>query len=1064
VRPSGIIGCALAAIAGLFPPSSRADDPPPTEIVLKGGLLVDGTGAPARPADVLIRGDRIAAIGKVEVPQGATLVDCRGLVVAPGFIDLHTHSDGPILRPNTRNNLNYLRQGVTTIVTGNCGSGPTDAARYFASIREAGAGTNVIHLIPQGSLRRSVLGNADARPTEAQLRRMEQVVEREMDAGAWGMSSGLIYVPSRYASTAELIALAKVVGEHGGLYASHIRGEGDTLIEAVDEAIRIGREAGTPVHISHLKASGRPNWGKVDEACAHIEAARQSGQAVTADQYPYVASSTSLSAMVIPDWAVRGSADDFARIAADPEQGPRLRESIERGLKTRDGGTSIRIARYAPKPDRVGRSLADIAREEGTTPLEVVLDIQSHGGAQAISFGMSEDDVRLVMARPYVATASDGSAHAPSGDDKPHPRAYGTFPRKIRYALDDKVLTLEQAIHSCSGLPASILGLPDRGTIRPGAHADLVVFDPETFRDAATFDDPTQYAPGVAHLFVNGVPAIAAEKPSGKLAGRVLTPKTDGPADLILKVGRIWTGDDANPWAEALAARDGALVAVGKADEVMAFKGPKTTVLDRPGDFATPGLIDAHGHITSLGSSVDELDLRGIASPEEVARRVKERIAAQPGEGWITGDHWDQSLWPGMEFPTAKVLDEVAPDRPVWLRRVDGHAGWANSEAMRRAGITRETQPPSDGQILRDADGDPTGVFVDGAMGLVGRVIPGPSDEAIARRILAAQDACLDVGLTAVHDAGVSRREAEVFRRLDKEGKLKLRVYGMASPPSGEEVATVSAEPIPRKPDSRFEMRAIKLFIDGAMGSRGALLFEPYSDDPHNVGLKLIDEDVLAKTTEAALRHGWQVCTHAIGDKGNALVLDAYARALAAVPSAKDARLRVEHAQVVRKEDLGRFKALGVIASMQPSHAGTDKRWADARLGADSDRVQGAYAWRWFLDAGVPVAFGSDFPVEIPSPFWGLYAALTRQDAEGQPAGGWHPDQILTLEEGLRGFTQGSAFAAFEEDRLGMLRVGMRADVTVVDRDLFRVEPKDVLDAKVTATIIDGEVVHGAEP
>jgi predicted amidohydrolase YtcJ len=288
---------------------------------------------------------------------------------------------------------------------------------------------------------------------------------------------------------------------------------------------------------------------------------------------------------------------------------------------------------------------------------------------------------------------------------------------------------------------------------------------------------------------------------------------------------------------------------------------------------------------------------------------------------------------------------------------------------------------------------------------------------------------------------------------------LKLRVYGMATPREGAEIAFVS-----RPPDlsgDRFRMRAIKLFIDGAMGSRGGLLFEPYADDPGNKGLKLIDPGVLRATTTEALRRGWQVCTHAIGDRGNALVLDAYAAALEAVPEAKDPRLRIEHAQVVRKADVPRFRALGIIASMQPSHASDDMRWADARLGPG--RVDGAYAWRWFLDAGVPLAFGSDFPVEVVNPFWGIYAALTRQDERGHPPGGWHPDQRMTLEETLRAFTAGSAHAAFDEDRLGALKVGMRADVTVVDRDLFKAEPKDVLKARVTMTVVDGEVVFDGE-
>ena len=287
-----------------------------------------------------------------------------------------------------------------------------------------------------------------------------------------------------------------------------------------------------------------------------------------------------------------------------------------------------------------------------------------------------------------------------------------------------------------------------------------------------------------------------------------------------------------------------------------------------------------------------------------------------------------------------------------------------------------------------------------------------------------------------------------------------VRVYGMASPPRGQEVAFVSRPPRKPRAGPRFELRAIKLFIDGAMGSRGALLFKPYSDDPANSGLMLIDPKVLEATVTAALTNGWQVCTHAIGDKGNALVLDAYAAALKACPQASDARLRIEHAQVVRREDVNRFRELGVIASMQPSHASDDMRWADARLGPG--RIDRAYAWRWFADAGVTLAHGSDFPVEIVNPFWGIYAGVTRQDAAGKPSHGWHPEQRLTVDETLRGFTAGAAFAAFAEDKVGILKIGLRADLTIVDRDLFLADPKDLLASRVLLTVVDGASVYDA--
>ncbi len=557
--------------------------------------------------------------------------------------------------------------------------------------------------------------------------------------------------------------------------------------------------------------------------------------------------------------------------------------------------------------------------------------------------------------------------------------------------------------------------------------------------------------------------AAGAEKAARPVAADVVLKVgmiVDGPADLILKLGRIWTGDRDAPWAEALAARSGAIVAVGAADEVARFRGPRTRVVDRPDAFATPGLVDAHAHLSDLGAGTEEVDLRGMMRLDEVARLVQAWIAAHPGDGWVIGQNWDQSLWPGGAFPTAAVLDAVAPDRPVWLIRVDGHAGWANAEAMRRAKVTRDSVAPVGGQILRDAGGEPTGVFVDDAMLMVSRAMSRPTRADFARRILAGQALVLKEGLTGVHAMAITPTEIEAYRDLDRDGRLKLRVHGMASSPS-EDPASLVAQPPPKSgPGARFELRGIKLFIDGAMGSRGGLLFEPYSDDPGNRGLLLMKPEVLEATTAEALRNGWQVATHAIGDRGNALVLDAYEAARRAVPGAKDPRLRVEHAQVVRKPDVPRFRALGVIASMQPSHAIDDMRWADARLGPG--RVTGAYAWRWFLDEGVPLAFGSDFPVEVVNPFYGIYAALTREDEDGHPLGGWHPDQKMSLDETLRAFTTGSAFAAFAEDRLGILKPGLRADLTVIDRDLFKVPPRDLLKTNVVMTIIDGEVVYEA--
>ncbi|MDA1164753.1 MAG: amidohydrolase family protein, partial [Planctomycetota bacterium] len=389
-------------------------------------------------------------------------------------------------------------------------------------IDEHGAGVNVAHLLAQGSLRGDVIGNTLRKPTTEEQAKLEELADNAMRDGAWGMSTGLIYVPSSYASTEELIAIAKVVSRHGGIYASHIRGEGTGLLTSVEEALQIGREASLPVHISHFKSSGRDAWGLVRQAAANIAEARRAGQPVTADQYPYIASSTSLAATLLPSWAREGGQDELVKRLDSDESGPRLRDILTESIKNRSDGDAVRIARYSPRKDWVGLSLLQIAKKEKRDTLEIALEVFRGGGAQIVNFSMNEDDVRHIMAIDWVATASDGRAYLP-GADKPHPRNYGTFARKIGYySLQEKVLTVEQAIRSATGLPADILGLKDRGYLRNKLAADIAVFDPTTFRDAATFSEPHQYSQGLRYVFVNGMPALVNGSATGALAGRSL--------------------------------------------------------------------------------------------------------------------------------------------------------------------------------------------------------------------------------------------------------------------------------------------------------------------------------------------------------------------------------------------------------------------------------------------------------------------------------------------------------------------------------------------------------------
>ena len=467
-----------------------------------------------------------------------------------------------------------------------------------------------------------------------------------------------------------------------------------------------------------------------------------------------------------------------------------------------------------------------------------------------------------------------------------------------------------------------------------------------------------------------------------------------------------------------------------------------------------PALTDAHGHVVGLGLSLVRVDLRSCRSPEDCADRVRDILNKRPPGVWIQGRGWDQNLYPDQQFPTRATLDAVAPGTPVYLRRVDGHAAWVNSEALRRASITRDTPEPPGGKILRDGTGEPTGILVDRAEELVENAIPPPSEQEVEEAILRAQDLLVSQGLTSVHEMGISAGVARVYLALARSNRLKIRVYAhWAADPAILEEA-FRRGPLRAGPDDLFTLRAIKVYADGALGSRGAHLKAPYSDDPRNTGLVVTPMHRIAEIARRALAAGFQVSTHAIGDAANQEVLEAYA--LAGVTAA--ARFRIEHAQIVALADLPRFAQLGVIASMQPTHATSDMPWAEKRLG--QSRLEGAYAWRRFLDAGVHLAFGSDFPVELSDPRLGLFAAVTRTDLHGQPPGGWLPDQRLTVQDSLRAFTSGAAYAAFEEEWRGELRPGQVADLTVFDGPLDTPEP--IVTRKVLMTIVAGRVVYDA--
>jgi predicted amidohydrolase YtcJ len=533
--------------------------------------------------------------------------------------------------------------------------------------------------------------------------------------------------------------------------------------------------------------------------------------------------------------------------------------------------------------------------------------------------------------------------------------------------------------------------------------------------------------------------------------------QTQPKADLIVVNGNVYTVDDARPRASAFAVRGGKIVFVGSDREARFLAGSATKVIDAGGRTVIPGMVDAHAHLLGLGNSLRNIQLAGSKTYDEVIAKVVERAkTAKPGE-WILGRGWDQNLWPDKKFPTHEALSRAVPNNPVVLTRIDGHALLANAMALKAASITSDTRDPSGGRIERNADRSPTGVFVDNAQDLIDRVVPNLTPDQTRAAILAAIAEANKWGLIGIHDAGASRETIDIYESLARAGRYNLRNDVLISGDTANVRHYLNIGPRSALYDGRIWVRAIKLYSDGALGSRGAALLAPYSDDPGNTGLLVTPPAQIQDIATRALRRGFQVGVHAIGDRGNRVVLDAYDAALKAVPVA-DHRFRIEHAQVVSLDDIPRFAKMGVIPSMQASHQTSDMRWAEARVGAD--RIKGAYAWRSLLNTGVIIPNGSDFPVEEVNPLISFHSAVSRQDASNWPPGGWYPEQVMTRDEALKAMTIWPAYAAFQEKTMGSISTGKYADFVILDRDIMTVPVSDILSTQVVSTWIGGKAVY----
>ncbi len=537
----------------------------------------------------------------------------------------------------------------------------------------------------------------------------------------------------------------------------------------------------------------------------------------------------------------------------------------------------------------------------------------------------------------------------------------------------------------------------------------------------------------------------------------VMKTSTEVAATLFVN-GTVYTLDEHSSVCEAVAVQGSRIVGVGSSDDLRKrFRAE--AVVDLEGKTVMPGLIDGHAHVLGEGTKLHNLDLAGTTSPAQIADLVAKRIQETPAGQWIFGRGWDQNRWDVKQFPSHELLDRIAPNNPAILTRIDGHAVWANAKAMALAGISSGTKEIEGGKIYRDAKGDPTGVFVDNAIELIEKVVPSLSDSEVEQRLKLALDECARLGLTEVHDMGVDLQTIHMYKRLIDSGACPLRVYAVIGGPGATWNEYLRLGKEVGYGNDMLTVRAIKLYMDGALGSRGAALIDEYCDDPGNRGLTLTSEKEIEEVCRQATDKGFQVCTHAIGDRGNNIILNMYERVLSAVPGdTPSLRWRVEHAQVLAPADIPRFARSGIVPSMQPTHATSDMYWAEARLGPE--RVKGAYAWRSILQTGSVIVGGSDFPVENVSPLLGFYAAVTRSDAAGYPQDGWYAQQKMTRDEAARCFSAWAAFGSFEENSKGTIEPGKWADLTILSKDIMKVSPAEILTTQVEMTIVGGKVVY----
>lgn len=525
--------------------------------------------------------------------------------------------------------------------------------------------------------------------------------------------------------------------------------------------------------------------------------------------------------------------------------------------------------------------------------------------------------------------------------------------------------------------------------------------------------------------------------------------------DILLINGVLHTLAENEISGDAIAISNGIITDIGKSFDLQKKYSYKN-VMDLENAHVYPGFVDSHAHIYGLGMLLSSLNLVGITSPEDVVKLVSEEVKNKKPGDWIYGRGWDQTLWQKKEFPTNKLLDSVTPNNPVILGRIDGHAIWVNQKTLDLANINKDTPDPEGGKIIKDKSGHPTGILIDKATELIEKIVPPPSDSEIEVYLTKAFEECVKYGITEVHDMGLNKQLIGVYKKLLNEKKLPIRIYGAIDAPSKDWDEIVQNPSLLNFTGAMLKIKAVKMYADGALGSRGAALIEEYSDDPGNRGLTLLSDSLMEKIAQDAIKIGFQVCVHAIGDRANHIVLNLFERIIRKA-SNSDNRFRIEHAQVIAPDDIPRFAKLKVIPSMQPVHCVSDMDWVEQRLG--NNRIKGAYAWRSLLDAGSIIPAGSDFPNDILVPIVGFYAAVTRSDPFQEQINSWYPEQCMTREEALKAYTIWSAFSSFNEKNKGTIEIGKYADLTILSKNILEIPENEILSTEVLYTIVDGKVV-----